>query len=152
MDEALISNWNERVRPGDRVYHGGDLSFHRDRDRTDAILDRLHGQIHLVEGNHDAKRLGYYRHRLASLDTLKEIRIDGQKIVICHYALRVWNRSHLGAWHLYGHSHGNLADDPNSLSMDMGVDPNDYRPLSMDDVAAHMATKTWVPVDHHGAD
>jgi hypothetical protein len=26
--------------------------------------------------------------------------------VLCHYAMRVWNRSHHGAWHLYGHSQG----------------------------------------------
>jgi hypothetical protein len=28
-----------------------------------------------------------------------EISIHGQPIVICHYAMRVWNRSHHGAWH-----------------------------------------------------
>jgi hypothetical protein len=36
----------------------------------------------------------------------------GQPIVLCHYAMRVWNRSHHGAWHLYGHSRGNLPAAP----------------------------------------
>ena len=31
-----------------------------------------------------------------------------QLVVLCHYAMRVWDRSHYGSWHLYGHSHGNL--------------------------------------------
>ena len=35
-----------------------------------------------------------------------------QDIVLCHYAMRVWQKSHYGAWMLYGHSHGTLPDNP----------------------------------------
>jgi len=45
---------------------------------------------------------------------------QSQLIVLCHYSLRVWDRSHYGSWHLYGHSHGNLPPLENSL--DVGVD------------------------------
>jgi calcineurin-like phosphoesterase family protein len=55
--------------------------------------------------------------------------------------MRVWNQSHRGALHLYGHSHGTLPDDANSKSFDVGVDCHDYHPISLDRVLAIMATK-----------
>ena len=58
--------------------------------------------------------------------------------------------SHVGAWHLYGHSHGLLPDDPNALSLDVGVDCWGFRPVSFAQIQACMATKTWKPVDGHG--
>ena len=49
------------------------------------------------------------------------------------------------------HSHGSLADDPNSLSFDVGVDCHDFKPVSLDRVSEVMASKTFKPIDHHGA-
>lgn len=149
MDEELIARWNCRVNPNDRVYVVGDFSFHN-RERTEAIINRLHGQAHIVRGNHD-KMLDRLKDRFESYQDYKTIRIGDQRIVLFHYAMRVWDMSHHGSWHLYGHSHGNLADDPNALSMDVGVDTNNLYPYSYWDVLAHMEKKTFKPVDHHGA-
>ena len=60
--------------------------------------------------------------------------------MICHYAMRVWNGSHHGAWHLYGHSHWNLPDTP-SLSMDVGVDTHDFRPWHFDEISTLVAER-----------
>lgn len=149
MDGALIERWNSRVTNGDRIYIIGDLSFHR-ADRTAEIIDQLNGQKHLVEGNHD-KLLRKLADKFESYQPYKELRVGDQRLVLFHYALRTWNQAHFGAWHLYGHSHGNLADDPNALSMDVGVDTNDLYPYSYWDVMDHMAKKVFKPVDHHGA-
>jgi hypothetical protein len=54
---------------------------------------------------------------------------------------RFWNRSHHGAWHLYGHSHGNLPDTPTSLSMDVGVDTHDFQPWHFDEINLLMTEK-----------
>ena len=52
-DEKLINNWNSVVKPGDKVYHLGDVTF-GDKDRyIGSIHNRLHGQKHLIVGNHD---------------------------------------------------------------------------------------------------
>ena len=51
------------------------------------------------------------------------------------------NRSHHGAWHLYGHSHGNLPDTRTSLSMDVGVDTHDFRPWHFDEINLLMTEK-----------
>jgi Penicillinase repressor len=43
---------------------------------------------------------------------LAEVSIHGQPIVLCHYALDVWNRSNHGSSDPYGHSHGCLLEAP----------------------------------------
>lgn len=147
MNEAMISNWNAKVKEYEHGWIVGDFCFN-DIDIGQSILNRLNGVKHLVKGNHDhtsVKLSGW-----ASISDYEELKIGSQHIVLSHYAMRVWNRSHYGAWQLYGHSHGSLPDDPNLLSFDVGVDCHNYSPLSFEDVAAIMAKKTWKPIDHHG--
>lgn len=147
MNDTLIYNWNARIEQYDHVWVVGDFCF-SDIESGQNHLNRLNGIKHLIVGNHDKTAV-----RLTGWDTIddiKEINIKGQHITLCHYAMRVWNRSHHGAWHLYGHSHGSLPDDPNSRSFDVGVDCHNYQPLSFADVGRIMKKKTWKPVDHHG--
>jgi hypothetical protein len=61
-------------------------------------------KIFAVPGNHD-KQARKMKEKFSWLDNLAEVLIHGQPIVLCHYALRVWNRSNRGSWHLNGHSH-----------------------------------------------
>lgn len=147
MDDVLIENINKTVGKHDRLYHLGDFAFrdpagYRDRIKCD--------NVYLVIGNHDRVD-GRLRSLFRDVDERMYINIDGQKLVLDHYAMRVWKHSHHGAWQLYGHSHGSLPDDPNSLSFDVGVDCWNYRPINFDQVAKKMATKTFVPVDHHAS-
>jgi calcineurin-like phosphoesterase family protein len=173
-DETLVENWNRHVQPGDDVFFLGDLMLSRRKEHAQAFRTRLAGNIHFIEGNHDDAahqiRASFVWYREVMMIT-----VNGRKIWLSHYAHRVWNKSHHGAWHLYGHSHHSLVDDRTSLSFDAGVDstavrlgrpdvygtgvlpdeglrPQDYRPIHFDEVAAVMAEKTFVPVDHHGAD
>lgn len=156
MDSALIAGWNDCVQDGDRVYLLGDVSFHG-AGTTRAILAALKGSIVLVRGNHDRGLKGGLLDRFESVHDLHTVKApdpecpDGvQRIVLCHYALRTWDKMHHGSWHLYGHSHGTLADLPTSKSFDVGVDACGYRPLSYDQVKERMARKWFAPVDHHG--
>ncbi len=52
-DEALIANWNNVVRPGDFVYHLGDVYLGKDPEQFKQIMKRLNGVKTLVRGNHD---------------------------------------------------------------------------------------------------
>lgn len=93
-----------------------------------------------------------------SIDHYKEIsfKIDSQvsgrygktKIVLCHFALSVWNNAHHGAIHLYGHSHGSLPDRGNR-SMDVGVDTNNLYPYHLDEIISIMKNRPDLRVDHH---
>lgn len=148
MNEALIANWNKKVGPDDEVYHIGDVSF-GNVDLCRPILQRLNGTIYLIKGNHEKPALGC-RERFAWIKDVYEVTVEGQPIWLSHYAHRVWNKSHRDVWHLYGHSHGTLPDDPFSNSFDCGVDCHNYEVLSFAEVATIMAKKQFKPKDHHG--
>jgi calcineurin-like phosphoesterase family protein len=147
MNEAMIRNWNQRVRPNDTIYHLGDFAM-GDRSKIRGILSRLNGRKILITGNHDKQPS--ISDGWAQIHDFLELKHDHSLIVMCHYAMRVWNRSHRGTWMLYGHSHGSLPDDPGALSIDVGVDCHDYTPISHADIGRIMAKKTWKPIDHHG--
>jgi len=132
MNEILIKNWNKVVKPKDTVYHLGDLGFGEFR----YILERLNGKIILIRGSHDKSALAY-QDIIDCSHNLLEINIEGQPIVLCHYCFRIWARSHYNSWHLYGHSHGRL--EPIGKSWDVGVDNNNFTPLSFTQIKKIMA-------------
>lgn len=148
MDRELVKLWNTKVAPDDEVYHLGDFSFGSSADVI-RIRKQLNGKIYLIKGNHEKPALNAW----ACFDWIKdvyEVKDGNQRIWLSHYAHRVWNKSHHGVWHLYGHSHGTLPDDPNSLSIDIGVDCHNFEPLTKEEIQVIMDKKTWKPKDHHG--
>lgn len=147
----MIKRWNNKVKPGDRVYHLGDFAFHK-QDKAQSILNRLNGEKHFIPGNHDSrdikKLIGW-----ASVAPLKEITVDEEcyqgKIVMCHYAMRVWNKSHYGALMLHGHSHGSLPTI-NNQSTDVGVDCWNYAPVELSELIEFLKKFPPMPkLDHH---
>ena len=170
MNEALIEAWNIVVNPGDVVYHVGDFAWTDSVDLVEELIKQLNGQIHIVYGNHDRKGVRKAT-GFASARDYKEIKIpigNDEKQVIClfHYSCRVWNKSHHGSWHLYGHSHDSLAPNLATKSFDVGVDAiarrfaikagretldyHDFRPINFDEVAEIMKEhRWWKPIDHH---
>ena len=159
-DEVLIANWNRVVTNNDIVYHLGDFCFGTAKIALD-ILNRLNfREFKFIWGNHDRamERLSYlapsFKRRIDFLGEQKKIRIptvfkQSQEIVLNHYAMRIWEKSHYGAFHLYGHSHGSLSDLPDSLSFDVGVDCHNFTPISFERVREIMNKKTFKPIDHH---
>jgi calcineurin-like phosphoesterase family protein len=167
MDSELVRRWNEMVKPDDLVYHLGDFAVGENCPPAEHYLDQLNGKIVLIVGNHETRALRC-PNRFKMISGLMEVSvvIDGtvpfkgtmvpkkvkQSITLCHYAMKVWNKSHHGAWQLYGHSHGSLPDPQDALQFDVGVDCWDFRPVTVEQIQAKMLTKTWKPVDHHNAD
>jgi len=115
MDKVLIDNFNSLVKPGDKTYHLGDFTF-KDKDY---YLKQLNGEHIFIKGNHD---------RFFIKDDILEIKIEGEFIVLCHYPLCVWNKSHFNSWHLYGHVHNSKMFDVGK-KYNVGVDANAYFPL-----------------------
>lgn len=151
MNEKLIANWNAKVGPYDTVFHLGDFCFIDSEDKQRNLINRLNGKINFIDGNHDHDLNRSLMNR--ALGSLVEVDflINGEKkkFVLCHYAMRIWNKSHHGAIHLYGHSHGSLPDDRNALSMDVGCDCHNYTPISISEVMNFMSKKDYKPIDHH---
>jgi len=147
MDSELIRRWNEVVKPKDDVWHLGDITL---QDDIHKIIRNLNGNIYLVPGNHDKRWMKKHWNedlftktgQLYIKNYISEAYFHkpGEKyplmiVVLCHYALRVWNRRHYGSLHLYGHSHGNL--DPWPGSMDVGVDCHNFYPINLHQVLEH---------------
>jgi calcineurin-like phosphoesterase family protein len=138
MDQAIVERLNASVKRDDVLCFLGNFSM-GGKQRIFAYRRRIHcKKIFAVPGNHD-KQARKLKEEFFRLDNLAEVSIHGQLIVLCHYALRVWNRSNRGSWHLYGHSHGRLPQVANSLSMDVGADTHNFRPWHFDEIKNRMS-------------
>lgn len=138
MDSTIINNYNSVVKQGDTVYDLGDFSFRNPK----YYLDRFVVQPIRIKGSHDhdlkdnAPRMLVLQ--LKDLVVLSEQLVYAMSITLCHYAMRSWEQSHYGTWHLFGHHHGMLP--PYGLSFDVGVDCWEFFPVSLDQVKEKMAT------------
>lgn len=140
MDQAILERLNNSVKHNDILYFLGDFCI-GGKARALAYRKQIRCErIFAVPGNHD-KETRKLTDAFSWLNNLAEVSVHGQPIVLCHYAMRVWNRSSHGAWHLYGHSHGNLPEIAASLSMDVGVDAHDFCPRHFDEIRAYMAAR-----------
>jgi len=157
MNATMADRWNSVVGQQDVVYHLGDIFWMPSGDAR-TLRGWLNGRICLVRGNHDRTAdsiktcfewvKDYYELKVDDPDA-----VDGrQRIVLCHYAMRVWNHSHYGAWDLFGHSHGTLPDIPGSLAIDVGVDCHDFTPIPYETVKSIMHARRPEGASSHGPD
>ena len=175
MNNHLIDRINEMVGVDDILWHLGDWAFARKDDyyrMCRSYRDRINCQnINIIWGNHDkpTKKMPgdddyIIRDLFDKAFKLQDIQVPGQKahIFLSHYAMAVWDRSHRGAWCLYGHSH-NTAEKaleshfPHRKSMDVGIDNakvvlGEYRPFSLEELQGLLQGRLGHVLDHHGAD
>ncbi len=129
MNECLVKNWNDKVGRNDVVWHLGDFCWYRKTIMD--IVPRLNGKIKLVFGGHDYSYLNFYR-KYKNVEVCMPLvveKIDDCVIVLCHFQLISWEKKNYGSYHFYGHAHGNSVPIHNSF--DVGVDVNQFRPLSL---------------------
>lgn len=153
--ERLIDLWNSQVRPGDIVCSMGDFAFLKASQYQTLIdlIEFLNGNKIFIKGNHDESKL-WEKVRVAQLSRVlyigdyKKIVARKQEIVLSHYPFEIWNRSHYGAWHLHGHSHGSMP--VRGKRLDVGIDNHpQHRFFTFDEVAAHMEKQEiWAPDNH----
>jgi calcineurin-like phosphoesterase family protein len=165
MNEAIILNWNSVVTKEDMVYVLGDVIFGNNENSYN-LVRRLNGNKFLIDGNHDSIT-PEFKALFGWVRSYYELNHDfggehKQKLVLCHYAFKVWNKSHYGAWNLYGHSHGSLA--PVGKQIDVGIDATykykewfgtdagvkPLHPVSIDQIRELMRNREIPKFDHHG--
>ena len=143
MNSVMVKNWNSVVGKNDVVYHLGDFAITGSNRRLleDVILS-LNGNIHLVIGSHEKCALKF-KHRFASVKDTMQITIEKQMLFGFHYCCKTWPRSHYGSWHIHGHSHGGLNDYAagEGKIYDVGVDINNFTPISYDQIIEIMKTR-----------
>ena len=134
MDEKLIANFNEVVGKGDVTIHAGDFCWLNKKEEVyDKYVKKLNGTHILLIGSHD-------HWQSDSAQFIWRKRINGTIIMVCHYCMRTWESSHYGAYQLFGHSHGRL-QTPDTYQHDIGVDNNNYYPVSYEQIVEIMNKK-----------
>jgi calcineurin-like phosphoesterase family protein len=148
MDAALINNWNARVAPTDTVWVLGDVFF-RPAGEAQEIISQLNGFKKLVLGNHDKvirNQAPLRAHFNEVYDGLHETYLYDDECakvfaVLCHYPMLSWNRAFHGSIQLHGHVHSRAPlGDGKVRRYDVGVDANNYAPVSLREVLDALAT------------
>jgi calcineurin-like phosphoesterase family protein len=134
MAEMLKANWNAVVRKDDFVVHLGDFAHRAPAGALSKLFASLSGKKILIKGNHDGpETLALPWH---SVHDVLHTSIDSTAVTLCHYSWRVWPRQRRGSLMLYGHSHGRLPG--NQQSMDIGVDVMGWSPVRLNQIKAVM--------------
>lgn len=126
MDIEVMNRHNQVVREDDVVIHAGDFTMISNyRAVMEGYISKLNGTHIFLVGNHD----GWLPKNTRQIWVKT---IEQQPVTVCHYAMRVWPKSHYGSFNLFGHSHGRL--EPQPRQMDVGVDTNDFYPYSWEEI------------------
>lgn len=143
QDETMISKWNERVAPGDRVYVLGDLCMQK---RNLPTIGRCNGRKVLIKGNHDILPLKAYLpffddvrafHKLDHMEGETRLQFVLTHIPIHPDSLERWTCN------IHGHLHyrrqmmphpyvkGQKVIDPKYLCV--SVEHTDYAPITFNE-------------------
>lgn len=147
MNDNIIKSWNSVVGKNDIVFHLGDFGF-ASISTLQSIRNQLNGKIYLIRGNHDWKTINRCNeHIFDGVYQQLTIQVDGQRIYLNHYPYLCFSGSNRwgknSVWELFGHVHSKpnmKGTDKSRLVMlyptqyDVGVDNNDYRPISFNEV------------------
>ncbi len=185
MTKHLLEQINKYVKEDDILYHLGDFTF-GGIDKIWEFRKQIKCKnIHLILGNHDHhiehnKRLPNCYYNLddqiivndmspdyywttvnaillfSSVQYVKTVRFGNQSIFLSHYKHFIWEKSHHGRIHLYGHSHASAEHHIIGKSMDCGVDNaycllGEYRPFNLTEILDLMSKREILLVDHHNS-
>ena len=128
MNEVMIERWNSVVRPQDKVYHLGDVTFKPNVYAR--IAKRLNGHKRLQLGNHDnGSNLALTRwfERVSLWRIFKD-----ENFVCTHIPIRVDQFRYKVEYNVHGHLHQNVIEDRQYVNV--CVEQTNYTPLSMDQV------------------
>jgi calcineurin-like phosphoesterase family protein len=158
MNEIIIDNWNKTVKPGDKVYHLGDVAFGPKQDWP-KLFTRLAGRKRLILGNHDHTNIDLYKPWFEKFMSWRQFKDMPIPFICCHYPLHkdsLYGRG--GAIHcVHGHIHerqvmansdhyewGNIGKGgmPDWHYINVCVEKINYTPIHMDELQKRMK--------HHG--
>jgi len=146
MDDAIVESFNSRIAAEDTIYHLGDWSF-GGKPKIAEFMDRLTCKnIVLIWGNHDYNIRKYNRDLFMETHHLLNRKLCGKRFVLCHYSMQVWEASHRGVLHCFGHSHHSI--EGVGKSMDVGW-CGFRKPLEVEEVISILDTKEIAFLDHH---
>lgn len=139
MNEVMIQRWNEVVKPGDKVYHLGDVVFGMNKEEwLTKHMPRLMGQKRLIFGNHDEPShfvgKGQFK-KTALWRVFREFNIIMTHVPVHETTLQEGRGGHSKpSLNVHGHIHQNKS--PSKFHHCVCVEHTDYRPVNIEDLAA----------------
>lgn len=127
MDDKLIKNWNQLVKPDDYVIHVGDFASSYNKVDINSIISKLNGHIIFIKGNHDWDKLFKIEDMVFMI---------GKKAVYINH----FPELALAEYNIVGHVHNKwkskIYKDKNSNRsiINVGVDVWNYRPISVETI------------------
>lgn len=138
-DELLIRNWNNKVKKDDIVYHLGDFSMDAP-NLLEKYLSRLNGQIYVIGGNHDTRRV-CSRFKELGVTVLGCMEYKGYMLTHMPVHRRIlregWFRRYRG--NIHGHIHAYELISPDYISV--AADLNNMTPLTLDEIIEKQRSK-----------
>lgn len=136
MNETIIDRWNSVVKPGDKVYHLGDVFF-GDKDWFQKTWPRLNGAKRLIVGNHDDVKFlssGGFFQKVMMWRMFPEFNILMSHVPLHESALYRKNLGEGPMMNVHGHIHQNPS--PPGPYHCVCVEHYDYTPVNLEDLAA----------------
>lgn len=139
MNECMIQRWNEVVRPGDKVYHLGDVVMGNDQEGwMKRHWPRLMGQKRLTVGNHDNVKMLASGGFFAKVELWRVFSEFG--LILSHIPLHE-SSLYRGAGdgqqmlNVHGHIHQNAS--PDGPYRCVCVEHTNYYPVNIDELRSY---------------
>lgn len=140
MNENIISNWNNVVKPEDTVYVLGDM-FMGKISEIESIYNRLNGKVIVIRGNHETKnRLEEYARLGIEVKDIEYIQYKGAFFILCHFPIlneefhKLVSENNGEVKILYGHIHSSAPKGWYNGTYHVGVDTNNLTPISIQQI------------------
>lgn len=135
INELMIQRWNEVVRPGDKVYHLGDVVMGTDQEGwMKRHWPRLMGRKVLICGNHDPIKLMAKGGWFSSVYESRDLRELG--LLLTHrpaHGSQLWDyKRDRPILNVHGHTHVN--GSPEGRYRSVCVELVDYRPVNIEEL------------------
>lgn len=130
MNEHMIERHNSVVKPGDKTYFLGDVTF---SNKNLHLVGRMNGEKVLIKGNHDTLKLSQYQYYFK--DVRGSHQFDG--ILMTHIPV---HPESLARWpvNVHGHLHHRVVKDkysrPDPHYFNVSVEQLDYTPISLEEL------------------
>jgi calcineurin-like phosphoesterase family protein len=141
MNDVLVDNWNQIVKPEDHVFHLGDVAF-ANMGKVMPLLNKLNGTITLIRGNHDPEVMASCPRWAWVANQHKYKLPTGEEVWLSHYPRedeRYRHRSPVddGLKVVCGHIHTLWAERPGHVNV--GVDVRNFAPVSEQELIGLLA-------------
>lgn len=153
MNDALVNNFNEMIKPGDVLYHLGDVAM---GPKGAGPISHINGVKHLISGNHESywpqnkpsQMLRYLDLGFQTISSFLTMKIEGRIVHLSHFPYMEDERhEHKYAnYHpdddgeLLVHGHVHTLWKERERQLNVGVDVWDMKPVHIDEIAAWVTT------------